>query len=162
MNQPHLDPPEWYASLPTVYASAVVLFTDGSDRVLLVKPNYRPHWSLPGGVVEDGEAPHECAVREVAEELGLSIEVGDLLVVDWVPPGGDRPRSMANYLFDGGEISDLGAVRLQAEELEQAEFVAWEDAVARLPANTRRRIPAARAARRDGRTVYLPGTPEIG
>ncbi|WP_031160627.1 NUDIX hydrolase [Streptosporangium roseum] len=43
--------------------------TDAEDRVLLVKPNYRPGWSFPYGVVEAGEAPHDGAVREVAEEL---------------------------------------------------------------------------------------------
>ena len=38
----------WYARLPTMFAAAAALFTGSEGRVLLVKPNYREHWSLPG------------------------------------------------------------------------------------------------------------------
>ena len=40
----------WFAQLPTVVAAAAALFTDQAGRVLLVKPNYRDHWSLAGAV----------------------------------------------------------------------------------------------------------------
>ena len=39
----------WFAQLPTMFAAAAALFTGSDGRVLLVKPNYRDHWSLPGG-----------------------------------------------------------------------------------------------------------------
>ena len=156
MSKPYLEPSEWYASLPTVYVSAIVLLTNTADQVLLVKPNYRPYWALPGGIIDEGEAPHQCAVREVAEELGLTITLNDLLVIDWAPPQGDRPRPMTNYLFDAGTLHDPTQIVLQSEELDDAQFFSWDDAAAKLPANTRSRIPAARTARKDGRTIYLP------
>jgi ADP-ribose pyrophosphatase YjhB (NUDIX family) len=134
-----------------------MLLTDTDDRILLVKPNYRTYWAIPGGMVEAGEAPHQCVTREVAEELGLRITAGELLVVDWVPPQGDRPRVMTNYIFDGGVIDDPAAIQLQNEELDDARFWTWEQAEARMPANTAARIPAARNARKDQRTIYLPG-----
>ena len=31
------------------------------------------HWDLPGGGAEPGEAPVECALRELAEEFGLHL-----------------------------------------------------------------------------------------
>ena len=40
----------WYARLPTMFAAAAALFTSADGRVLLVKPNYRDHWSRPGGI----------------------------------------------------------------------------------------------------------------
>ncbi|WP_055482441.1 NUDIX domain-containing protein [Sphaerimonospora mesophila] len=156
MSKPYLEPPEWFATLPTVYASACLLLTDVHDHVLLVKPNYRPGWAIPGGIVEAGESPHDGARREVHEELGLRVEAGALLVLDWAPPLGDRPRSMVNFLFDGGTIADGTPLLLQEEELDDAGFFPWEQATALLPAATAPRLPAARRARKDGHAVYLP------
>jgi 8-oxo-dGTP diphosphatase len=152
-----LSQADWYASLPTVYVSAGMLITDAADRMLIVKPNYRPHWGIPGGIVEDGEAPHEAAAREVTEEVGLDLPAGDLLVVDWVAAEGTRPRAVISYLFDGGTVGSDVPIRLQEEELDDAQFVSWAEAEARMPAHTAARVPAARQARRDRRTVYLPG-----
>jgi 8-oxo-dGTP diphosphatase len=151
-----LSQADWYASLPTVYVSAGMLITDAADRMLIVKPNYRPHWGIPGGIVEDGEAPHQGAAREVAEEVGLDLIAGDLLVVDWVAAEGTRPRAVTSYLFDGGTVGGDVPIRLQEEELDDAQFVSWAEAEARMPAHTAARVPAARQARLDRRTVYLP------
>lgn len=151
-----LSQAEWFASLPTVYVSAGMIITDDADRVLIVKPNYRPHWGIPGGIVEDGEAPHQGAAREVAEELGLDRPVGDLLVVDWLAAEGARPRAVLSYLFDGGTIGSDAPIRLQEEELDDAQFVTWAEAEARMAAAAAARVPAARQARLDRRTVYLP------
>jgi 8-oxo-dGTP pyrophosphatase MutT (NUDIX family) len=60
-----------YAALPRKRAVATMLLTDLADRVLVVKPTYKPDWELPGGAVEDGESPEVAAAREVVEELGL-------------------------------------------------------------------------------------------
>ncbi|PZG41635.1 NUDIX domain-containing protein, partial [Spongiactinospora gelatinilytica] len=138
--QPYLEPAQWYASLPVFYASACVLFTDEQDRVLLVKPNYRPHWAIPGGTLEGGELPHQCAEREVGEELGLHPRVRDLLVIDWILPSGDRPKSMINFVFDGGTVTDPAQITLQESELDDFGFFPWPEATALMPDNTAPRI----------------------
>jgi 8-oxo-dGTP diphosphatase len=158
MSSRFLDPPEWYASLPTVHVSACALLTDSEDRVLLVKPNYRPYWAVPGGIINEGESPHECAAREIAEELGLVIRPMALLVLDFAPPQGDRTRPMMNFIFDGGTVSDPAQIRLQRDELDAARFWTWDDAEAQMPQATAARIPAARLARKNQRAVYLPTT----
>ena len=50
------------------------------------KPSSSSDWELPGGIVEPFETPRQGAIREVAEELGIDLAVGRLLVVDWMPP----------------------------------------------------------------------------
>src|ERR1700722_12510802 len=71
----------WFAGLPGIVIAAGALITDPQHRVLLVKPNYRDLWSLPGGICEFGEPPHLACEREVAEEVGLQIAAGRLLAV---------------------------------------------------------------------------------
>ncbi|MFG2934382.1 NUDIX domain-containing protein [Streptomyces sp. NPDC048282] len=109
----------YIASLPRILAGAAALFRDAEGRVLLVEPNYREGWALPGGTIEsdDGETPRQGARRETLEEIGLDREPGRLLTVDWVH-GTGRPPIVA-YVYDGGVLTDtdLGAIRLQEEEL---------------------------------------------
>jgi 8-oxo-dGTP diphosphatase len=71
---------------PVVCAGAVI--RDADNRLLLVRRKNAPAlgmWSLPGGRVEPGETHAEAAAREVLEETGLTVVVGDL--IDTVPLG---------------------------------------------------------------------------
>lgn len=43
-------------------------------------------WNAPGGKLEPGETPDECAVREFYEETGLSIETPSMRGVLTFPP----------------------------------------------------------------------------
>ena len=45
------------------------------DRVLLVRERMDGRWSLPGGFVDVGDTPSEAAVREAAEEAGVTARV---------------------------------------------------------------------------------------
>ncbi|MDT3441658.1 MULTISPECIES: NUDIX hydrolase [unclassified Pseudofrankia] len=47
----------------------------GIEIVLVHRPRY-DDWSLPKGKLDDGETWLAAAVREVAEETGLAVEVG--------------------------------------------------------------------------------------
>ncbi len=55
--------------LPGVMA---VVFDD-AGRVLIQRRSDSGAWDLPGGIIEPGEEPAECAVREVQEETGLDV-----------------------------------------------------------------------------------------
>ncbi|MDG4797118.1 NUDIX hydrolase [Micromonospora sp. WMMD1082] len=156
------EPAIWYANLPAFYAAAAAFITDPAGDVLLVKPTYRDHWAFPGGYVETEEYPHQACAREVHEELGISIAVGDLLVLDWSPPTGPRPRALVHFTFDCGTIGGLDRMSLPGQELERMAFVPPERAETLLPANVAPRVPAAIRARAGRAPVYLPDGPAGG
>ena len=92
-------------------------------RVLLVRRGTEPlkgHWTLPGGMLEVGEALTAGTVREVREETGLDVEPIELIeLLDRIHREGNRVRYhyvIADYLCRviGGELraaSDANAVR---------------------------------------------------
>lgn len=40
---------------------------------------FKGQWEFPGGKVEEGETPQQALVREIKEELEVTIQVGDLI-----------------------------------------------------------------------------------
>jgi 8-oxo-dGTP diphosphatase len=136
-------------------SAAGALFLDDAGRVLIVEPTYKDYWDIPGGMLEAGETPSQACLREVEEELGLTIQLGRLLVVDWAPHPtlGDRVL----FVFDGGTLDEsrLAAITLQAEELASYDLVTPDDIGSRLIPRLARRVGAALSARADGTTSYL-------
>mgnify|MGYP000219762145 CR=1 FL=1 len=70
----------------TVWVVAVAL-VDAEDRVLMqLRRQDREHgglWEFPGGKVEADETPGQSLCREIAEELDLVIEPGELVPVSF-------------------------------------------------------------------------------
>ena len=154
-----MEPAAWHASLPGVVAAAAGLIHDTAGNLLLVKPNYRDHWTLPGGICEFGEAPHEGCAREVAEEIGISMPVGPLLCVDWQlasPVYGPNARPGVYFIFDCGMLSSPSRINLQADELDDFTFATQDAMTDLLPSFALPRIRAAIAARASGCVQYVP------
>lgn len=68
------------------------LIVDGQGRLFLARrgpmaKNERGLWEFPGGAVERGERLADALRREIREEYGIEIDVGELLdVVDHILP----------------------------------------------------------------------------
>ena len=62
----------------TVGAVAVMRRADG--RLAFVQQRHSPGWALPGGLMERGEMPADCLVRELNEELGILLDAATLPV----------------------------------------------------------------------------------
>jgi len=73
-------PPESVAVRTPALGAEAAIFDD-ADRLLLVRRAGDGTWALPGGVCEVGESPGAAAVREVREELLVSVEITHLVGV---------------------------------------------------------------------------------
>lgn len=135
---------------------AGALFRSPDGRVLLVQPTYKARWEIPGGIVEEGESPRQCCNREVREELSLDLEVGRLLVVDWLPDLGGRGDRVL-FIFDGGTVPDdfVDRVRLPPDELAGCAFVDLDHAGGYLGPGMVRRVREAVAHATTQTTGYL-------
>lgn len=87
--------------LPKKRVIAHVVIRDPADRVLLCQVSYKRELELPGGVVEPGEDPATGARREVEEELGVDLPLGDVVAIDWLPPWQGWGDAI-EILYDGG------------------------------------------------------------
>lgn len=114
------------AGLPTKRVIAQGRMRDENGRILLCRLTYKNEWDLPGGVVEVGEAPAAGLVREIREELGIVVEVGRLLTVNWLPAWRGWDDACV-FLFDLGKVdaSITGTMQLQPTEIVGVE---WCDA----------------------------------
>ena len=129
---------------------------DEASRVLLCELVYKREWDLPGGVVDRGESPAECVVREVREELALDVTVRSLLAVNWLPPflgWGDATV----FVFDLGVVDPrfTDAARLEAREIQAVHWATPHEWPARVAPYNARLLDALLRCSGDAGTLYL-------
>ena len=66
--------------LPTHILCAAGIVLNENDEILLVN-NPRRGWEFPGGQIENGENVIDAVKREIMEETGVEIDVGELFCV---------------------------------------------------------------------------------
>lgn len=88
-------------------------------------------WTLPGGGLDHGEAPRDAVVREVREECGIEVVVGDLLDVHDTHFQGTAPSGRFED-FHGVHLVFRGTVAAEAEP-HVVETDGTTDAVAWVP-----------------------------
>jgi 8-oxo-dGTP diphosphatase len=87
---------------PKPVVSMAIIAHDGA--VLMIRRRQKEGellWAFPGGAVEEGETPEEAAVREVAEEVGLTVAAEKLLGERVHPKTGRAMTYTACSLVDG-------------------------------------------------------------
>lgn len=124
MNSPLFESSENVVSRRPRIRVAVALVEEG--RVLLVRhvKGDRTYWLLPGGGLEFGESLADGARREMLEETGIVVEVGNLLfAAETLPP--NRSRHLIHLVFAARRA---GGVLKVGEEprLAEAKFVDTE------------------------------------
>jgi ADP-ribose pyrophosphatase YjhB (NUDIX family) len=120
-------------AMPKFIVGAVVLVRDadardsgtGPGRIALQRQPPGHGWSIPGGLLNRGEAPVAAAARELFEEAGVRVDPDDLVPMNpnvlvhyagrwidcvfeaWVP--GDT-----TFTVDGGEVLEASWFRLDS------------------------------------------------
>jgi 8-oxo-dGTP diphosphatase len=146
--------------IPRIPASAGALIFDDTGRLLILKPNYKAGWTVPGGQIEEtGESPWQCCRRETLEECALEIRRGRLACVDFLRPRPGRPGGV-RFLFDCGPFGDeqLATITIDRAEIDEHRFAELAEATALLSGPVRRRVLAAAGRKHcvyleDGRRV---------
>ncbi|HEX2144390.1 MAG TPA: NUDIX hydrolase [Glycomyces sp.] len=138
------------------FAVVCAFVTDPAGKLLIVKPTYRDHWQFVGGMVDRGETPHEACAREVKEEIGVDLRVGDLLVLDYVPDHEFVAAPMTIYIFDCGVIDEPDQIRLQENELAEFAFDPLDEVLRKFLPVHQALVGLAIGAHRTGRTAFQP------
>lgn len=111
---------------PTV--SMAIIVRDGA--VLMIQRRQKEGdllWAFVGGAVEEGESAEEAAVREVAEEVGLTVKAERVL--------GERvhPKTGRAMVYVACAVTDGEPVVLDVDEVAEVAWVRHDQIPARVP-----------------------------
>ena len=111
--------------------AAYAVIVDDDARVLLARwtEGRRVSWTMPGGGLEEGEDPEVAVRREVREETGYKVDVGELLGIHSrviparrrVTPGAAEPLHTLRIVYR----ARITGGRLRFETNGSTDMAAW-------------------------------------
>ncbi len=106
------------------------------DKLLLTRRQDFGVWCLPGGHVDEGESVAQAAIREMAEETGLEIQLRQLVGLYSIP----ETRAWVNLiiLFEAKAVG--GALQAQDHEVQAIDYFSAGDIPQNLLWGHRQRI----------------------
>ena len=82
---------------------------DRNGKILLVKRSSKSSlpnkWEFPGGKVELGETPEDCLARELYEEFGIIVDVGNFIAESVYQYDKKTVRLMAFQVYTDANIT---------------------------------------------------------
>ena len=113
----------WVHYVQLKVGAAVIIEQD--NKLLLLQRSYEPwagSWMIPAGYVEADEAPKDAAKREVFEETGLKVELGELMNIYYFS---DDPRGNGvAFVYKATKIS--GELHINGES-NALQFFSWDE-----------------------------------
>ena len=120
-----------YRSMHRVVAKVILINSQNEIAMAKVKRGFfSGHWTLPGGFVDYAEHPVEGAVREVKEELGVSVEIEENDIVQIAEriftSEGIQFLSFTYKCYIDGDVQ----FNPKADEIEEARWFPMQQALA--------------------------------
>jgi ADP-ribose pyrophosphatase YjhB (NUDIX family) len=117
----HYDDPDAPAANSLVPAASAVV-ADEQGRILLARRRDNTLWTVPGGAMEPGETIVEAAVREVAEETGVQVEITGLVGIYSSPRhvveyADGEVRQQFSVCFSGRPVSGIPTATDETSEV---------------------------------------------
>jgi 8-oxo-dGTP pyrophosphatase MutT (NUDIX family) len=147
---------EYANMLPKKQVGTAVLFFNTKGELLILKPNYKDGWLIPGGSTDENESPLHCAIRETKEETGLDIQELKLVGIYYAQKKGYFSDSL-KFLFNGGVLTDkqISEIQLAADELEEFTFFSKEKEIPILSNSLQKSVPQCIEAIKNKTTAYI-------
>ena len=147
---------EYAKILPKKQVGTAVIFFNTKGELLIVKPDYKDCWLVPGGAINDDESPLLCGIREVKEEIGLNIPGLKLCGVFYGPRKGFY-TDFLRFVFYGGILADnqISQIKLQADELLEYKFMTVTEALPLLSANSQKYLTISFEAIKNNTVAYI-------
>lgn len=95
---------------------AVAVLIDSPEGIPLIRDPKKPvpiFWKLPGGRSKIGESAQEAAIREIKEEIGLTLKLKDFKILK------EENRGSHNLVIFKASLSSLDGIRVQGNEGEE-------------------------------------------
>lgn len=117
----------WLYSMHARPSSAVIILEDDQRKALIVKANYKTHWTFPGGMIDAYETPKQAAIREVSEEVGLTIN-SDTIQFAWMAARHSEVADTFQFIFKAVlQEGQVNGIVLQTSEIDEWRLVTKEE-----------------------------------
>ncbi|MEU9857262.1 NUDIX hydrolase [Streptomyces sp. NPDC047974] len=159
MSPQWLPPEQYIETIARATSYACLYFTDTAGRPVQLRSTLKAEiWQWPGGNMDLGETPWECALRECREETGIVFE-GEkkLLGTQFLTHGDGWPVNHIGFIFDGETLTDeqINAIVLDPEEHTEVRVRTLEEWEREMTPLNFARLHAIDTARRAGTVAYL-------
>lgn len=129
-----MEQKEWV--MPThIIAGAGIVMND-KNEVLMVK-THNAGWVFPGGQVEVGENVIEAVKREIMEEAGIDVEVGEVFCISSNTakyPGHSGVKEVPTKIMLDFICKEIGGTPRPSEENSETKYVPVEEALGMIKA----------------------------
>ena len=97
---------------------AITVLVESPQGIPLVRDPQKPsplYWKLPGGRSEEGETATQAAIRELKEEIGLTVEAKNIQIVH------QENRKSHIFVFFRTKVLSLANLKEKGDEGEDVE-----------------------------------------